>query len=73
MNAPPRQSKFQAYRARKRAAGLREIRMWVPDLRLPEVRAEARRQAALLDQTDDEREAAEMMVQFAQEAWDREP
>ena len=73
MNAPPKQSKFQAYRARKKAAGLREVRLWVPDLRRPEVLAEAQRQAALLDCSEDEREAAEMMVRFAQEAWDREP
>ena len=73
MNAPPRQSKFQAYRARKKAAGLREVRLWVPDMRLPYWRAEATRQAALLDRSDDEREAAEMMVRFAREAWDREP
>ena len=73
MNAPPPQSKFQAYRARKKAAGLREIRMWVPDMRTPEFQAEAKRQAALLDRTEDEREAAEMMVRFAREARDREP
>lgn len=73
MNAPPKQSKFQAYRARKKAAGLREVRLWIPDLRRPEVLAEAKRQAALLDRSDDEREAAEMMVRFTQESWDREP
>ena len=71
--SPSRQSKFQAYRARKKAAGLREVRIWVPDLRSPEMQAEARRQAALLDRSADEREAAEMMTRFAQEAWDREP
>jgi Protein of unknown function (DUF3018) len=65
---PPR-SKFSAYRARKKAAGLREIRMWVPDTRTPEFKAEAKRQAALLDHSEDEREAAEMMVKFAAEAW----
>lgn len=73
MNAPPRQDKFRAYRARKKAAGLREIRMWVPDTRTPEFQAEARRQAALLDHSDDEREAAEMMVRLAQEVWDEQP
>lgn len=71
--SPKRQDKFRAYRARKKAAGLREVRMWVPDLRLPEMQAEAKRQAALLDHSDDEREAAEMMVRFAREARDREP
>lgn len=28
-------NKFSAYRARKKAAGLREVRMWVPDVRAP--------------------------------------
>lgn len=70
MNAPPRQDKFRAYRARKKAAGLREVRMWVPDTRSPEFRKEAARQAALLDHSADEREAAAMMAGFAAEAWD---
>ena len=70
---PKRQDKFRAYRARKKAQGLREVRLWVPDLRSPEMQAEARRQGALADQSEDEREAAEMMVRFAREAWDREP
>ena len=64
---PPR-SKFAAYRARKKAAGLREVRMWVPDTRSPEFIAEAKRQAALLDHSEDEREAAEMMRRLAAEA-----
>lgn len=73
MNAPPKQSKFQAYRARKKALGLREVRMWVPDTRSPEFIAEAKRQAALLYKGEDEREAAEMMVRLTQEVWDRIP
>jgi hypothetical protein len=68
----PRRSKFAAYRARKKAAGLREIRMWVPDLESPEFRAEAARQAALLDQTEEEREISAFMVAAAAEAWNRE-
>lgn len=68
---PPR-SKFAAYRARKKAAGFRELRMWVPDTRTPEFKAEAKRQAALLDHSEEEREIAEMMVRFAAEAWARE-
>lgn len=34
-SSPPRQDKFRAYRARKKAKGLREIRMWVPDVNAP--------------------------------------
>ena len=30
--SPVKPDKFRAYRARKRAQGLREIRMWVPDV-----------------------------------------
>ncbi|WP_174280569.1 antitoxin MazE family protein [Sphingomonas bacterium] len=70
MNAPPEQSKFQAYRARKKAAGLREVRMWVPDTRTPEFQAEARRQAALLNHSDDEKEAIALMEALASEVWE---
>lgn len=69
MNAPPPQDKFRAYRARKKALGLREIRLWIPETRTPAFKAEARRQAALLDHSDDEREASDMMERFAEEAW----
>jgi hypothetical protein len=34
-SSPSRQDKFRRYRARKKAAGLREIRMWVPDVNAP--------------------------------------
>lgn len=70
MNAPPKQSKFQAYRARKKAAGLREVRMWVPDTRSPEFLAEAKRQAALLNHSEDEKEAIAMMERLRQEVWE---
>ena len=70
MNAPPRQSKFQAYRARKKAAGLREVRRWVVDTRTPEFQAEAKRQAALADIGDDVRAASEMMDRLVREAWE---
>ena len=72
MNSPARQDKFRAYRARKKAAGFRELRMWVPDLDSPEFRADALRQAALLDQSDEEREISAFMVAAAAEAWGQE-
>ena len=67
--SPARQDKFRAYRARKKALGLREVRLWLPDTSTPEFRAEARRQAALLDHSEDEREAAAMMERLTAEAW----
>ncbi len=35
MNAPSRPDKFRRYRERKKAQGLREVRMWVPDVNAP--------------------------------------
>lgn len=46
--SPKRQDKFRAYRARKKAAGLREIRMWVPDVRTKEFREASERGSAAL-------------------------
>ena len=58
MNATPRRSKFQAYRARKKAFGLREVRRWLPDTHSPEFIAEAKRQSLSIDKTEDERDAS---------------
>jgi hypothetical protein len=38
--------KVRAHRERLRSQGLRPIQIWVPDVRSPELRAEARRQSA---------------------------
>lgn len=40
------------YRRRMRARGYRPVQMWVPDVRTPEFAAEARRQSALVAQSD---------------------
>jgi hypothetical protein len=40
--------RMTARRARLRAQGLRPVQHWVPDLRDPRVRADLRREAALL-------------------------
>ena len=40
--------KMAEYRQRKRAQGLRQITLWVPDTRTPEFRESLRREAALL-------------------------
>lgn len=41
--------RMRAYRARQRAAGLRPVQYWAPDMRNQKVRKEIERQAALLD------------------------
>lgn len=68
--SPPKHDKFRAYRARKKADGRREVRLWLPDVRSPAFAAEARRQAALLDRSTDERDAAATMRRLASERWD---
>jgi hypothetical protein len=46
--SPKRHDKFRAYRARKKAAGLREIRLWVPDVNAPGFWEASVREAAFL-------------------------
>ena len=48
------------YRARMRAAGLRPIQLWVPDLQAKGFAAKLRRQVAKLDRRE-EAEAAEFI------------
>ncbi len=42
MNAqtPGKLSKFQRYRAKKKAQGLKEVRLWVPDANSPQFKAQ---------------------------------
>jgi hypothetical protein len=47
---------MKAYRQRKRAAGVREIRLRLRDTRTPEFIAEALRQSALIATSEGERE-----------------
>ncbi len=53
---PGRPDKFKAYRARKKAAGLREIRMWVPDVRSKAFWEASRRESEALMQCPGEDE-----------------
>jgi hypothetical protein len=46
-----------AARARLRARGLRPVQIWVPDVRSPELKAEAERQARLTAMDPQESEA----------------
>ena len=49
--------KMRAYRARLRAAGLRPLQIWVPDVRAPRLAREARRQSLLATQASGEQDA----------------
>ena len=54
-------SKFARYRARKKAQGLRELRMWVPDVNSPEFKAQAEREAKLLRGAPEEQDALDFI------------
>jgi hypothetical protein len=48
------QQRMAARRARLRAQGLRPVQHWVPDLRNPRIRAEIRREAAMMAKHPDD-------------------
>lgn len=55
---PRDQDKFRAYRARKKAAGLREVRLWLPDANSAEFKAQMARIEQELRMSKDERDFA---------------
>lgn len=57
---PPR-SKFAAYRARKKAAGLKEVRRWVWDVHSPAFQEQLRREGEILKEAPEQREAADFI------------
>ena len=54
--SPKRHDKFKAYRARKKAAGLREVRFWVPDVHTKEFWEASVREAEALKNCPGEEE-----------------
>lgn len=56
-SSPARQDKFRRYRARKRAKGLREIRLWVPDVHAPGFQERLDQQVAAINASKSSREA----------------
>ena len=62
-------SKFARYRARKKAQGLRELRMWVPDVRNPEVQARLNRQIDAINRSADSRRVQAEIDSSMDESW----
>jgi Protein of unknown function (DUF3018) len=65
---PPR-NKYAAYRARKKAAGFREIRMWVPDVHSPTFMSKLAKDMEATSVQDDETDATIMMEGLVREVW----
>jgi hypothetical protein len=59
--SPNRQNKFARYRARKKAQGLREIRMWVPDVNAPGFQERLDEQIARINASQSNREALDFI------------
>lgn len=58
-------NKFRRYRTARRAQGMKLLRVWVPDPRLPGFAEEARRQAELLRGAPEEGEALDFIAAAA--------
>lgn len=67
--SPKRQDKYKAYRARKKAAGLRELRMWVPDVNAPGFRERLREQITRINASPDEKDVLDWCEAAAAETW----
>lgn len=67
---PQRTDKFRTYRARKKAAGLREVRMWVPDVSAPEFQQALDAQIERINASEDEREVMIFCEAHAAEVWE---
>ncbi len=50
-------SKFQRFRARRSAQGMKELRLWVPDTSRPEFTVEMRRQVLLIRDSPEDLDA----------------
>jgi len=57
--------RMRGYRERMRAAGMRQISLWVPDVNSPQVREEAKRQALAASLAPGDRETLEFIESVA--------
>lgn len=68
-SSPTRQDKFRAYRARKKAKGLREIRMWVPDVNAPGFQEKLAADMRALRGTQEEQDILKWTEALRAETW----
>ena len=61
LNPANSSDKFQRYRASKKAAGMKLVRLWIADPRTPGFQAEAERQASLLREAQEELDALDFI------------
>ena len=71
--SPDKQDKFRRYRARKKAAGLREIRMWVPDINAPGFKEKLDKEIAAINASKDSAEVQAWLDEMTEEVWNDLP
>ena len=64
--------KVRDHRARMRAQGMRQVHFWVPDVRSPEFKAEARRQSLAIARSPREPEDQAFVDAVSEGVWDEE-
>lgn len=67
--SPARQDKFRAYRARKKAQGLREVRVWIPDTRAPGFQESIDRACRAINASEDSRQVQREIDSMTGELW----
>ena len=71
--SPVKPDKFRAYRARKKAQGLREIRMWVLDVNAPGFQDEIDRACRAINASEDSQALQRELNELAEDAWNDLP
>ncbi len=71
--SPVEQDKFRRYRARKKAQGLREVRLWALDAHAPGFREELGREIAQINRSKDSAEVQAWLDECTAELWDKYP
>jgi len=71
--SPERQDKFRRYRARKKAQGLREVRLWALDTNAPGFQEEIDRACRVINASEDSRQLQRELDEMAAEVWNDLP
>jgi len=63
--------RVRRYRERRKAMGMKELRMWVPDTKLDRVKEEAKRQSILASQAEEDEEVMDWIEEVMDtEGWE---
>lgn len=71
--SPAQQDKFRRYRAKKKAQGLREVRLWALDTKAPGFQEDLNREIALINASKDSAEVQAWLDELVEEVWDQLP